>query len=314
MSDASKDARSAPAVEGLAARSITEYGTREISETGVRGVGGAHGVNAHVRAFGALLVIEAWGTASEIERRPLRPGFPTMDIIFVEQGEFEYLDGSAWRVSRGPLMIAPSGLPHRVRFTTDWRFIVARVPREALLPYVPMLSDQVNIATELRMTERAMQALLTDLVRNPDPATEADSQTIDRQVLDMAGTLVLGRQQPDIGIGSPRNSLRSRALSAIAERSGEVQLTPNELADDLSISLRRLQGVFAEAGSSVAGEIRRERARVARSLLQDARFDELSTAEVAERAGFGSSTSMRRALEDLYGLGPRDLRTGRAAA
>ncbi|WP_125098147.1 helix-turn-helix domain-containing protein [Leucobacter chromiireducens] len=314
MSEAANTARSAPAVEGLAARSITEYGAREISQSGVRGVGGTHGVNAHVRAFGALLVIEAWGTASEIERRPLRPGFPTMDIIFVEQGEFEYLDGTAWRVSRGPLMIAPSGLPHRVRFTTDWRFIVARVPRDALLPFVPLLSDQVSIATELRMTERAMQALLTDLVRNPDPATEADSHTIDRQVLDMAGTLVLARQRPDERSGSPRNSLRTRALSAIAARSGDTRLTPNELAEELSISLRRLQGVFAEAGSSVAGEIRRERARVARSLLQDARFDELGTTELAERAGFGSSSSMRRALEDLYGLGPRDLRSGRTAA
>ncbi len=306
--------RSAPGVEGLPARSITAYGSREISQTGVRGVGGAHGVNAHVRAFGALLVIEAWGTASEIERRPLRPGFPTIDIIFVEEGEFEYLDGSAWRSSAGPLMIAPSGLPHRVRFITDWRFIVARVPREALLAYVPMLADTVSIGSELRMPERAMQALLTDLVRNPEPASESDSQIVDRQVLDMAGTLVLGRQQPNGGPGGPHGSLRSRALAAIAERSGEVRLSPQELADGLNISLRRLQGVFAEARSSVAGEIRRERARVARALLQDARFDGMSTAEVAERAGFGSSTSMRRALEELYGLSARELRTRRAAA
>ena len=43
-----------------------------------------------------------------------------IDVIFVGSGEFAYLEGGTWRASRGPLMIAPSGLPHRVRFTSAW--------------------------------------------------------------------------------------------------------------------------------------------------------------------------------------------------
>lgn len=303
----------APDVEGLGERSITDYDAGKIDGVGVRGVGGAHGINARVRAFGAVLVIEAWGSSSEFERRPLRPGLPTIDIVFVESGEFEYLEAGAWLTSRGPLMIAPSGLPHRVRFTTPWKFIVARVPRDALLQYVPMLEDSVGIYSGLTMPERAMQAFLSQAVRSDQEVTDAESRTVDRQVLDMAGTLVLDRHSGVLAPDTPKAVLRRRALAVIAERSADAGLTPQALAREVNTSLRHLQEVFSDAASSVSAEIRRERARVARSLLQDARFDALQTGEIAERAGFGSSASMRRALEDLYRLSPRELRARRGA-
>lgn len=314
MSESDRVSQRAPMIEGLPERSITEWGSGDFARTGVRSAGGAPALNARVRAFGAVLVIEAWGPASEIERRPLRPGLPTIDIIFVEQGEFEYLDGGGWHTSRGPLLIAPSGLPHRVRFLGDWRFVVARVPRDAMLAYVPMLEDTVGIYTDLTMPERAMHAFLAQSVSDDGEVSEVESSIVDRQVLDMAGTLVLGRHGRALTLDNPRAVLRQRALAAIAERGGDVRFSPEALAAEIGVSLRRLQDVFAEADSSVAAEIRRERARVARSLLQDPRFDALDTGALAERAGFGSSASMRRALEEVYGLTPRELRMGRAAA
>lgn len=298
-------------VEGLPDRSITEYQDGDIQREGVRGVGGDTGVNARVRTYGGILAISAWGSGSEIERRPLRPGLPTIDIIFVERGEFEYLDGTSWLRSEGPLMIAPSGLPYRARFLGDWRFIVARVPRQALLPYVPTLSDTVGVYSELSVSERAMQAFLQQSVESDLDVTETDSRTVDRLVLDMAGTLVLGRQGRAFSKGTPKAMLWERALGLISEQRGNAQLTPGKIAADLDVSLRHLQTVFADADSSVAGEIRRERGRVARSLLQDPRLDHLDIEDIATEAGFGSSASLRRAMEDLYGVGPRELRMSR---
>lgn len=290
---------------------MTEYASADLSRSGVRGVSGELGMQARVTAFGAIVVIEAWGTGSEVERRPLRPDLPTTDIVFVEEGEFEYLDGSTWRTSRGPLMVAPSGLPHRVRFLGPWRFIVARVPRQMLLAYVPMLADEVHVYDTLTVPERAMQAFLAQTARGEQPPTEGDSRSVDRFVLDMAGTLLLARGGNAVPVGTPRAVVRDRALAMIAERHADTSLSPEQVARGVDVSLRHLQTVFAEVGTSVAGEIRRERARVARSLLQDVRFDELSVDGVAKQAGFGSSASLRRTLDDLYGLSPRDLRATR---
>lgn len=302
---------SAAQVEGLEDRSITVYQPADIAREGVRGVGGNIGMAARVRAFGAALVIGVSGTGSEFERRPVRPGLPTIDIIFVAKGEFAYLDGGAWVTSRGPLMVAPSGLPNRVRFNTEWEFVVARIPREALLPFVPMLSDEVMVYEELSVSEKAMQAFLRQTVESEDEVTPGDSHTVDRMILEMAGRMLRGRQGESLQPGSPHAALRDRAMAMIAKQSADSQFAPSRLARDAGVSLRHLQSVFAEAGTSIAGEIRRERARVARSTLQDARFDDLSVDEVASRCGFGSSVSMRRALEEIYRLNPRELRNGR---
>ncbi|MCI2958401.1 helix-turn-helix domain-containing protein [Agromyces atrinae] len=300
--------------DGLGERSITEFRHGDFVRGGVRGTGGDLGMQARVRVFGETLIIEASGTGSEFERRPLRPGLPTIDIIFVQEGGFAYLDRGAWIESRGPLMIAPSGLPNTVRFTSTWRFVVARFSREALLPYVPMLSDDVNIYSTLAIPERAMQGFLEQTVRSEDEVSPSDSSTVERIALEMAGTMLRNRLGDAWQPGTPQAVLRDRAFALIAARSGDVRLDPAAVARELGVSLRHLQTIFADASSSVSAEIRRERARVARSILQDPRSDALSVAEVAEQSGFGSNVSMRRALDALYGLSATELRMRRAPA
>lgn len=300
--------QSAPRIEGLPERSITEYRNRELVREGVRGVGGSLGMNARVRAFGSTLIIDASGSGSEFERRPLQPGLPTIDIIFVEHGEFAYLHDGVWITSSGPLLVAPSGLPHRVRFTTDWKFVLTRIPRAAILPFVPLLADTVGVYRDLTVPERAMQAFLKNSVQTDQEVSPGESRTIDRLVLEMAGTLLHHRQGAGREPGSPRAVLRDRALAVISEESGDPRLEPARVAEQVGSSLRHLQAIFAEAGTSLAAELRRERARVARAILQDERFDELSIEQVAVRAGFGSSVSMRRALSEIYRLGPKELR------
>jgi AraC-like DNA-binding protein len=304
--------QTAAGIEGLEDRSITIYEQEDLVRTGVRGVDGDLGMAARVRAYGAVLVIGVSGTASEFERRPLRPGLPTIDIIFVQQGEFAYFEAGQWVASRGPLMVAPSGLPNRVRFNSEWQFVVARIPREALLPFVPMLSDTVQIHEELSVPEKAMAAFLAQSIDAEQEVSPNDSHTVDRMILQMAGTMLRARQGETLQPGSPHAVLRDRVMLDIAKQSGDSQLDPARLARNAGVSLRHLQCVFSEAGTSVAGEIRRERARIARSTLQDARYDELSIEQVAVQSGFGSSVSMRRALDEIYRLNPRDLRNGRS--
>lgn len=301
----------AASFEGLEDRSITHYDQDRLQQLGVRGVDGGVNMAARVRAYGAILAIGASGGPSEFERRPLRPDLPTIDIIFVEQGEFAYLEGDDWVSSRGPLMIAPSGLPNRVRFTSDWAFTVVRVPRQAVLRFVPMLTDNVRIFPTLTVPERAMMAFLQQSITSEDPVSPGDSRTVDHVVLEMAGTLLRERNGDLLPLGSPQAVLRDRMMVEIARRSTDPQFDPAGLAREAGVSLRHLQSIFSQSGTSLAGEIRRERARVARSSLQDPRLDALPLREIAARSGFGSSASMRRALNELYRLNPRDLRARR---
>lgn len=304
--------QSAPRIEGLPDRSITRFGERELGYEGVRGVDGPLGMTAKARAFGPVLIVEAEGTGSEFERRPIRPDLPTIDLLFVQQGEFEYLDGGVWCASRGPLMIAPSGLPNRVRLAGPWRFVVARIPRQALLVHTPTLDDRVSIHEELTLSERSLAVLLSQSVRSEQEASEADARLIARTVLEMAGAVLRHRQGGGWELEDRQAGIRDRALALIRSDGADPRLDPERIASGVGVSLRYLQEIFAAGGSSVAAELRKERARVARSLLQDPGFGGLGATEIALRAGFGSSASMRRALAVFYRLGPAELRARRA--
>lgn len=97
------------------------------------------------------------------------------------------------------------------------------------------------------------------------------------------------------GLATRRDLLVDRARRMIAERAAERAFSTAVLSDELRISPRSLQEAFAAHGSSPAAEIRAERAEIARA-LRESGDRALSSADVARLAGFGSASSMRRAL------------------
>lgn len=99
--------------------------------------------------------------------------------------------------------------------------------------------------------------------------------------------------------GPPRPSLFRRAQMVIAGAAAGAELTPAILAGHVNTSLRSLQRVYAERGTTVATEIRRARALIARDLLASPEWKDQSATRVAEAAGFPSPKAMRTALEKL---------------
>lgn len=277
-------------------RSIEEFESADLIREGTRGRGPL-GMTASVHALGPVLLVSASGDAQEIERRPVQPGMPTLDFIFVEEGTFTYSAGASWKICEGPLMIAPSGMPQHVRFVTPWRFLVARIATEALGPFRSMFPSESIACDELRLPERAMHGYLAS-VGHDAAAEPAESLTASRLIVEMAGAVLRDR-----AAASPvRNSdkgIWGHALAVIVEQCSSVEFGPAVLAERVGCSLRRLQGEFAERGTTVAYEIRRERARIAHGLLRDRAQSGLSAAAIAQRSGFAATSTMYRVLPDF---------------
>lgn len=294
-------------------RDVAAFTSQDLHREGTRSRD-AMPMGAVVHAFGPLFVIEASGGPTEIERRPLLPGMPTIDFVFVTRGTFTYREDDAWIESSDPLLVAPSGLPMRVRFLTDWRFLVARIQRDALLPFLPRLPEGTTVYPELTLPERAMRGYLAELAHAPASVGPGDAATVSRVAIEMAGALLRGRfplLSADPGKGAA--DVWSDAMGVIARECSAAGFGPRELAAAVGCSVRRLQLAFARHETSVGAELRRERARIARSMLQNPEHDGRSGAEVAARSGFGSASTMYRVLLDTYGVTQQELRR-RAAA
>ncbi|WP_285552489.1 helix-turn-helix domain-containing protein [Actinoplanes regularis] len=88
-------------------------------------------------------------------------------------------------------------------------------------------------------------------------------------------------------------------------------LTPRHLADHCHVSLRYLQMLFAEQGTSPARWIREERLARLHTDLTDPRLDHLSVAALGERWGLADASQVSRLFRLHYGLSPTELRRTR---
>ncbi|GIT78693.1 hypothetical protein LLS1_03620 [Leifsonia sp. LS1] len=99
-----------------------------------------------------------------------------------------------------------------------------------------------------------------------------------------------------IAEGDPSElTLFSRAVRLIVDNHADARLTVPRLATLAGVSQRTLQAAFASEGTTVARELRATRTRTAAELRR--RSPDLPAADVARAAGFGSVSTLYRALE-----------------
>ncbi|GAB2464539.1 hypothetical protein GCM10007967_18770 [Xylanimonas ulmi] len=100
-----------------------------------------------------------------------------------------------------------------------------------------------------------------------------------------------------------RQSPRGFALDYIRRHFADPALTPQSVARAAGVSLRTMQRAFT-GERSIAEWIAHYRLDHALALLRDERLSMLTNAEIAIRSGYGSTTSMRRAVALATGYSP----------
>lgn len=204
------------------------------------------------------------------------------------------------------LMHAPRGAVARMRCRRRWRVTGALIHRPAVEPLIQGIRGDSRVYTDSRQLERSMMSFIDVILAADTAPSSIERYAIAQLLTEMGGAVLLERN--GVRPTNSREILRQRALALIAGQSSDRNLTPSAVAREVQVSLRTLQAVFSDAGSSLFEEIRRQRARSAHELLTDRRWSALDLDEVAEHAGFGSTMSLRRALREEYGASPRTLR------
>lgn len=273
------------------------------------------------RVIGDVVLYSGGGGVMEFVA-PDAPG-EVVDLVFVESGELAITSGpvlagsSTKRVRGGALVVAPSWLGVRARAGTAWSALALRIDRATVEAFAPRIPDDVGVFESRSALEKAVRIFVFELLRSgagDDTQSELERYATEQLLTEMAGSVLLDRYARGWSSAPPSAALRDRAIAVISQSRADPNLTPEAVARAVQSSLRRVQAAFAEVDNSVAAEIRRQRARLAKSLLSNSRYDVLGVNEVAEQSGFGTVTSMRRALIDAYGVGPRELRANRGRA
>ncbi|MYW43943.1 AraC family transcriptional regulator [Streptomyces sp. SID161] len=100
------------------------------------------------------------------------------------------------------------------------------------------------------------------------------------------------------------DTLLTRVMAYARRHLADRTLTPERIAAEHAISVRRLYGLLGEAGISLEQWLIAERLGEARRMLASPRYGRLTVAAVAARCGFSSPSHFSRRFQAAYGVAP----------
>ncbi|MDP5227738.1 MULTISPECIES: helix-turn-helix domain-containing protein [Arthrobacter] len=222
-------------------------------------------------------------------------------------------------LAAGAVLVVPGRAPEEVERhfgeiepLERWTSTCIRVSAEAISGMAPPHFYGFGIFEQTSSLDRAIRDFAVRIFHERSSHEGIPGYATEQLLTEMACSVILDKFG-SASLESPADALRNKALAIISQRCADAELSPLEVAFAVRTSLRRLQAIFSEEGTTIALEIRKQRSRLALSLLQDGRFDVLSMQEVAEKSGFKTLVSMRRAFLEFHGTKPRDFRSHRAS-
>jgi AraC-like DNA-binding protein len=202
---------------------------------------------------------------------------------------------------RGQATLYDSSRPYALSFPGTMSEIVLQVPRTALGLSESHLRRLTARTIHPSASLRALTALLSAATGPGDRETPGIEE---RAVADAAISLLRATMTP-LGTGvlllHDHLALRVAMVEFIEDHLHDPALSVEAVARHHHVSLRLAQQVFAEAGDSIAGHIRKRRLERARILLEGG----APVAEAGRRVGFGDLGTFTRAFKRIYGLTPR---------
>lgn len=178
-------------------------------------------------------------------------------------------------------------------------------PRDLVTGTCPPL----NLSSPLHLTVdqpevRLFRAVTDDVARCAPDLDMAARHSASQALLELLACCL--RPQASAGRTDLHAALFTEACALIERRLGDPDLRPADLAGELKVSLRTLQDVFAERGTTIWANVRSK--RLARCHAELERAHGRSVTDIAFANGFTNATHFSRSFRRSYGLSPREVR------
>lgn len=230
---------------------------------------------------------------------PPRPDSESVRVHFFESGELRYrdarsTDADAALISAGQALISTDPATLEVTSREEYRVTSIAIPRATVtgvgldppaLQHIPATSALLDPIAGF--ISRA--ALITDI-----EATGFSRYYFERLLQEMVLSLLIDSASAH-HLPRPSETF-ALAMAIIAAQYADPALSAHNMAAELKMSLRQLERVFRERGTTLTGEVRRARLEQAVTLLRDTDYRSLTIDEIGRYVGFSGGSSLARAL------------------
>ena len=219
--------------------------------------------------------------------------------------------GQSVALSRSQMCLTEMSVPGDVGFEGNRHFTTTRIPRRALLSICPRAEDRLSQPLDENSTLVAMIARYYALSSELAQDLDATGQRMTAQhLLDLIG-LLLGadREEKELatqrGYSAARLELMKREVLDNLDRS---ELTIGSIALAHGLTVRHVQRLFAQTGTSFTEFVLEQRLVQARRLLSERQHRHSKISAIAYAAGFNDLSYFNRKFRKRFGLTPTDTR------
>jgi AraC-like DNA-binding protein len=268
-------------------------------------------------AYGELGVGQFDGTISEVARTARHVAAGSNDTLclffnrgrervsFAHSGREGELDPAALTLFRDwePAVVA-GGAQNRMLFVP--------IPRSRLHALVENPEDLAGLPRDPRSpASRYLIRYLTLLTQlDADDSDDQVGAHIGATLLDLVA-LALGASKDASHQAQTRGLRAARTQDVIARIAAEFAdpaFSPDRVAAELGISVRYIQDLLQETGTSFSARVLEHRLQSARSMLADPRNDGMKVGEIARACGFNEVPYFNRCFRRRFGDSPAAFR------
>ncbi|MFE5872539.1 helix-turn-helix domain-containing protein [Streptomyces roseifaciens] len=248
--------------------------------------------------------------------KTIRQSDPEVYMInYMFAGDWAFAQaGSNTTLHAGDLLVLDSSRPfdaHRYAVQGNWSQLTVQLPHKLL----PLPEKTVKSLLAVPISGRSgmggvFARWLADLNAHADDFTSSDIPTLASVTLDLLTSAIAHCLEAEEALNpeARRSALRARINAFVEQYLADPAMTPQRIADAHHISLRHLQQLLAEDGTSPAAWIRHRRLERCRHDLANPRLNARPIQAIAERWGFTNLAHFSRLFRAAYGIPPRDYR------
>lgn len=242
-------------------------------------------------------------TATRTREMIARDGLPNFELLFVRSGPMRFRHGDrSGVVPPGTFVLLDDQLAYDLDFPKGSDCLTVRMPETWLLDWLPATHGLIGRTLGLQSPwGRPLAGLLTAIADGGLDSAMLPRVAIADQLGAMAGMLATDAMAGD---RANRRGLEDRAMDILNALHADPDLNPARVAGELSISVRHLHRVLAQAGASFGRRLNMVRLAAAESLLASREGQGLSVGEIAWRVGYADQSHFARLFRASHGCAP----------
>lgn len=226
----------------------------------------------------------------------------TRGKVLMRQGDHRTL------LREGDMFLIDSAAPASFEFQGRYsEQISLHLPRRDM---ISRFGDRIHGGIDLKREDAlsvAMRSVLKRMLDNP----AGDSSPLAEAFLSVFGAYLVERRNGMRSIVADNRNLLAAALRAIDLHYSDPQFGPQELADHLGVSLRKLQREFRQIEETPRGKLMAMRLASAYEALRRPAIGPRTVSAIAYEQGFSDLSYFYREFRKRYGVAPGVTATGR---